>query len=78
LAQTAIRPGFADIESARAWVLKLVTRYNGEHRQSAIGFVTPSQRHAGDASALLAHRKRVYEAARAQSTPMVAREAPMA
>ena len=59
--------GFADIESARAWALKLVTWYNGEHRHSAIGFVTPSQRHVGDAPALLAARKRVYEDARARN-----------
>jgi transposase InsO family protein len=59
--------GFVDIESARAWALKLVTWYNGEHRHSAIGFVTPDQRHAGDAPALLAARKRVYEAARARN-----------
>ena len=59
--------GFADLESARAWALKLVTWYNGEHRHSAIGFVTPSQRHAGEASALLVARKRVYEVARARN-----------
>jgi hypothetical protein len=56
--------GFADLESARAWALKLVTWYNGEHLHSAIGFVTPAKRHAGAAPALLAARKRVYEAAR--------------
>jgi putative transposase len=57
--------GFADIEAARAWVFKLVRWYNAEHLHSAIGFVTPSQRHTGEAPALLAERKRVYEAARA-------------
>ena len=59
--------GFVDIEAARAWVLKLVSWYNGEHLHSAIGFVTPSQRHTGEAPALLADRKRVYEAARARN-----------
>ena len=59
--------GFADIEAARVWVLKLVNWYNGEHLHSAIGFVTPAQRHAGDASGLLALRKGVYEAARARN-----------
>jgi putative transposase len=59
--------GFADIEAARAWTLKLVSWYNGEHLHSAIGFVTPSQRHTGEAPALLAGRKRVYEAARART-----------
>jgi len=59
--------GFADIDAARAWVLKLVNWYNGEHLHSAIGFVTPSRRHEGDAPALLAHRTRVYEVARARN-----------
>lgn len=59
--------GFANIESARAWALKLVTWYNGEHLHSAIGFVTPSQRHTGEAPARLAGRKRVYEAARGRN-----------
>ncbi len=59
--------GFADIQSARAWALKLVSWYNGEHRHSAIGFVTPAQRHVGDAPARLAARKCVYEVARARN-----------
>ena len=59
--------GFADIDAARAWVLKLVSWYNSEHLHSAIGFVTPGQRHIGNAPALLADRKRVYEAARARN-----------
>jgi len=59
--------GFADIDAARAWVLKLVSWYNGEHLHSAIGFVTPSHRHAGGAPTLLADRKCVYEAARARN-----------
>lgn len=59
--------GFANLEAARAWALKLVSWYNGEHRHSAIGFVTPSERHAGKAPALLAQRGRLYEAARARN-----------
>lgn len=59
--------GFANIEAARAWALKLVTWYNGAHLHSAIGFVTPEQRHAGDAATLLAQRRAVYEAARARN-----------
>jgi hypothetical protein len=46
--------------------LKLVIRYNGCHRHSAIGFVTPSERHIGQAPALLVQRTQVYEAARAR------------
>jgi putative transposase len=59
--------GFVNLEAARAWALKLVTWYNGEHRHSAIGFVTPSDRHIGRAPALLTQRTRVYEAARARN-----------
>jgi transposase InsO family protein len=59
--------GFADIEAARAWALKLVTWYNGVHLHSAIGFVTPAQRHAGEATTLLTKRKAVYEEARARN-----------
>ena len=61
----------------RAWALKLATWYNGEHRHSAIGFVTPGQRHAGDATALLGARKRVRGRTRAQSAPIVSRYAPL-
>jgi transposase InsO family protein len=59
--------GFATLEEAQAWALTLVTWYNGCHLHSAIGFVTPAQRHAGEAPALLAQRKRRYEAARARN-----------
>lgn len=66
--------GFANLEAARAWALKLVTWYNGEHRHSAIGFVTPSERHNAQAPALLAERRRVYEAARARNPRRWSRE----
>ena len=38
--------------------------YNHEHRHSAIGFVTPGQRHAGLDKTLLRNRTKVYEAAK--------------
>jgi putative transposase len=66
--------GFANLEAARAWALKLVTWYNGGHRHSAIGFVTPSERHLGQAPALLAQRRRLYEAARARNPRRWSRE----
>ena len=37
----------------------------GKHRHSAIRFVTPEERHAGQDSALLSKRVHVYEAAKA-------------
>ena len=47
------------------WVGTFVQWYNDEHRHSAIGFVTPAQRHAGQDIALLKKRVAVYEAAKA-------------
>ena len=38
--------------------------YNHEHRHSAIRFVTPEQRHAGQDTVLLSKRVDVYEAAK--------------
>lgn len=58
------RKPFASLEAAWAWVERFVAWYNGEHRHSAIGFVTPDERHSGvDVDVLLA-RRRVYDAAR--------------
>jgi putative transposase len=58
--------GFADLESARAWVADFVHWYNHEHRHSAICFVTPSQRHNGEDKAILANRLVVYTQAQAE------------
>lgn len=58
---------FADLGAARQWVAELVQWYNHEHRHSAIGFVTPAQRHAGVDETLLAQRKALYENARQQN-----------
>ena len=55
---------FTDLLQARRWATALVRWYNEEHRHSAIGFVTPNQRHAGQDAALLANRANVYEQAR--------------
>ena len=57
---------FESLEAARAWVQSFVTWYNESHRHSAIGFVTPAQRHRGEDVAILAARKAVYEQAKAQ------------
>ena len=57
---------FANLLGARQWVGTFVHWYNHEHRHSAIGFVTPSQRHAGLDTALLGRRVEVYEAAKAR------------
>lgn len=57
---------FENLLAARQWVGTFVHWYNEEHRHSAIGFVTPAQRHAGLDAALLRKRAEVYEAAKAR------------
>ena len=63
------RPGypektFGELLDARLWVTHFADWYNNEHRHSAIRFVTPGQRHAGEDH--LRRREEVYEAARAR------------
>jgi putative transposase len=58
------RKPFESLEEARRWVEDFVTWYNHEHLHSSIGFVTPLDRHDGNADAILAKRKAVYEQAR--------------
>jgi len=59
--------GFRDLPEAREWVLGFERWYNHEHRHSAIRFVTPAQRHAGDDREILARRARLYERAHAEN-----------
>lgn len=58
------RKPFASIDAAWAWVERFVAWYNLEHRHSAIGFVTPDDRHVGADIAVLCARRCVYENAR--------------
>jgi putative transposase len=55
---------FATIEAARRWVACFVAWYNGEHRHSAIRYVTPDQRHFGHERDILARRRELYARAR--------------
>ena len=57
--------GFASKEDAQRWVASFVAWYNHEHRHSAIRFVTPSARHAGEDRTLLERRTQLYTEARA-------------
>lgn len=58
---------FSSLEHAREWTLAFVTWYNTVHRHSAIGFVTPDERHQGLDTAILAKRHQVYQQARANN-----------
>ncbi len=58
------RGGFASLTASRSWFVGFVGWYNGEHRHSAIRFVTPLQRHSGEDMDILQRRHEVYEAAR--------------
>jgi transposase InsO family protein len=58
------RRPFPSLDAAWAWVERFVAWYNHEHRHSAIGFVTPDQRHRGHDLAVFAARRALYESAR--------------
>ena len=57
---------FRDLSAVRAWVDTFVDWYNAEHRHSGIQYVTPDQRHFGQADAICAKRQQTYEQARQQ------------
>ena len=59
--------GFTELQNARTWVTGFVDWYNTRHLHSAIGFVTPKQRHCGEDKEILANRKRVYQQAKAKN-----------
>jgi len=58
---------FVDGDAAQRWVAHFVSWYNGEHRHSAIRYVTPDERHFGREHAVLADRREVYARARASN-----------
>ena len=53
------RRPFASLGEAKRWVADFVHWYNEEHRHSAICYITPSQRHRGEADAILTRRRSV-------------------
>ena len=59
--------GFADLEQAREWVSSFVQWYNHDHRHSAIRYVSPAQRHAGEDRVVLQARDALYQRARAEN-----------
>jgi transposase InsO family protein len=54
---------FGSIEDARAHCQQFFTWYNGEHRHSGIGFMTPEAVHYGQAEDLLRQREKTLNAA---------------
>lgn len=58
------RKPFESLDAARDWVEHFVAWYNDEHLHSAIGFVTPADRHDGRDEAILERRRLVYARAR--------------
>lgn len=55
---------FSSLEAARAWMDWFTQWYNHVHLHSAIGFVTPADRHAGLDRDILSKRHDIYEEAR--------------
>ena len=58
------RKPFASKYQACQWVASFVDWYNHQHRPSGIIFVTPQQRHDGQAVEISRHRAVVYERTR--------------
>tara|TARA_B100000674_G_scaffold191664_2_gene156122 strand:- start:13759 stop:14001 length:243 start_codon:yes stop_codon:yes gene_type:complete len=59
------------MEEAWQWVASFADWYNHRHRHSGIEFVTPHQRHNGDAMEICRHRAVIYAGAPAKPTPVV-------
>ncbi|CKH28696.1 integrase core domain-containing protein [Pseudomonas aeruginosa] len=57
---------FDMLEQAKIWANRFVDWYNHQHRHRALKFVTPAQRHAGQAEKLLKRRIDLYEVAHAR------------
>jgi hypothetical protein len=58
------RKPFTSKDEACQWVASFVDWYNHQHRHSGIKFVTPQQRHCGQAVEISRQRAVVYEQAR--------------
>jgi hypothetical protein len=74
------RPGFParfdSIEHARAFCRQFFAWYNGAHRHSGIGLMTPADVHHGRAEAVHADRARVLDAAYAATPERFVRRPP--
>ncbi len=56
---------FDTMDKAQWWVAEFINWYNEEHQHSSIGYVTPSQKHRGTATAIIdarnAVKRKAYE-----------------
>jgi putative transposase len=52
--------GFADLQHAREWASSFVQWYNHDHRDSAIRYGSPAQRHVGCDHDILVARHALY------------------
>ena len=59
--------GFVELEQAREWASSFVPWYNHDHRHSAIRYVSPAQRHAGEDQNVLQVRHALYQQTRAEN-----------
>ncbi len=59
---------FTSKDKGCQWVTSFVDWYNHQHHHSGIKFVTPQQRHCGQAVEICRHRAVVYEQARQRNT----------
>lgn len=57
---------FETLDEAREWVYEFEQWYNYKHRHSALKFITPHERHTGQAERISTHRHSVSQAARAE------------
>jgi putative transposase len=56
---------FASISDARTWCRRFCSWYNEVHYHSAIGYLRPADLHAGNHTAIVAHRQTALDAAHA-------------
>jgi hypothetical protein len=52
---------FPDLLAAQHWMERFVSWYNGQHRHSAIRYVTPDERHSGLDTQILEKRHLLYQ-----------------
>jgi len=55
---------FGSLEEVQTWAQQFVRCYNQDHKHSGLKFVTPAQRHNGQAEAILKQREQVYSEAK--------------